>query len=475
MTRRREARAEQTLNDINMLQAKPSTAEVRGAWLVMGGLVLACLLTVPFASKQWVASTLLFAGAGIAAFAEITAGTILLSQALPLRHDAGLALGLGYLLGGAVIIVNLLFVRDVATRLWMFRLWHAVFVLGVLVYALLHARTGLPFKRSRFWARTRLALGGAGLFIVLLLLYLAFRPFPLPVIIHGVDFVTFSDVLVNGIELGVMLLAWFVLLTARNKTVLSVWMTVVACAVSIDIVLFVLGGRLFSVGLYISKLNNLIAATLIFGVILYRYVRIQKELFRHQAWLVRSNRRLARLASTDTLTGLPNRVALDQFMEHALARATRHETLLAVCVIDLDDFKPVNDRHGHEMGDRLLAAFSRRLSGVLRKEEYFARLGGDEFVLVLEDLRDIDHVPLAMKRITESLMEPFALSDQLSVTVSASIGVAVYPYVENGRDLMRVADQALYRSKRDKVGRDLNWAMHEVAGMPKPTAVSLLM
>lgn len=243
------------LNDINLLRARPTKGEVRATWVVMGLLSLGFLFTVPFAARAWPPSNLLYACAGIAAFAEIITGMLLLTQASLLRDYAGLALGVGYLLGGLVIAVNLLCVADVSTRLWLFRLWHGVFVLGVLLYALLQRHTLLP--RKRFRALARYVIGAIVPFIVLLVAYLLYRPFPLPDIIHGSNYVTVADLSVNGAQLVVVAAAWLILVTTPRKTVLSVWMSVVATAVAIDIVLFVLGGTLLSVGLYISKLNNL--------------------------------------------------------------------------------------------------------------------------------------------------------------------------------------------------------------------------
>lgn len=204
---------------------------------------------------------------------------------------------------------------------------------------------------------------------------------------------------------------------------MSVWMTVVATAVAIDIVLFVLGGRMFSAGLYLSKLNNMLAGTLMFGVILYHYVRIQRELMCSRIHLIRANRRLNRMALTDPLTGLPNRACLYPFLDHALGRARRDQALLAVCVIDLDDFKPVNDRYGHQVGDELLCALAKRLSGVLRAGEFLVRQGGDEFVLVLEGLPDQQALKPVMERLVGTLTMPFSLgtaSRSVSTPVSAS-------------------------------------------------------
>lgn len=419
----------------------------------MGFLLAGCIVTVPFATRQWPASNLIYAAAGIAAFAEVTTGLLLLRQATFLRQIAGLVLGLGYLLGGLLIVINLLATHTVATRLWLFRVWHGVFVLGVLGYAILLTRRNQRFSLIRFRWQIRIALAGGTAFLVLIMAYLIFRPFPLPAIIHHIDYATRPDVVVNGIEFLVIVTAWYLLLTARRKTVLSVWMTVVACAVAIDIILFVLGTTLFSAGLYVSKLNNFIAATLVFGVIFYRYIRLQGK-------LVEANRQLAQMALTDALTGLPNRTGLDQTLQQALGRANRSDTRLAVCVIDLDDFKSVNDQFGHDAGDRLLRSFAQRIAGVLRKGEHFARLGGDEFVLVFENLAREQDLARAMARITDTFRQPYVLAQDQSLTINASIGVALSCGETDATDLISVADRALYSSKRQKPNRTQSWTVH---------------
>lgn len=453
--------------DINLLDALPSIKERRFAWAFMALLLAGFLVAIPVSSLQWPASNLLFAGAGIATFVEIATGVLLLTQALILRNDAVLALSVGYLVGGLVIATNLLLVHDVATRLWLFRLWHTFFVLGVLIYALLSTRSSPMFVRRRFLARVKCWVGGGLLLIGLLVLYLVYRPFALPEIIHGTNYFTDANLWANGIQLVLISVAGWLLLRSPRRTVLSLWMAVVAAAVFIDIVLFVLGGKLFSAGLYVSKLNNLIAGTLIFWVIFYHYLRIQRELLRNRVWLLRTNRQLKRRALSDALTGLPNRACLDQYLQQALNRVPRRDdgSMLAVCVIDLDDFKPVNDRYGHEIGDRLLSALSRRLTSVLRKGEFLARLGGDEFVLVLEDLKHLDELQPIMARITAAMARPFPLSDEISLTMHTSIGVAVYPHAQTAEELMRKADQALYRSKDGKQVRNQIWTLHRVESL----------
>ncbi len=452
-------------NGINLLQAVPSRTETRVSRFVMVLLLFGFLAALPFAAVQWPASNLLYAGAGIATFAEITTGGLLITQAFLLRHDAGLVLGFGYLLGGLIVLIDLLLAHGTATRLWLFRLWHGVFVLSVLAYAILNVRGDAPINRSWFARRARWAAGGSGLALTAVLIYLAVRPFPLPPILHGTDFITLPDLLTNGVQLVVMIAACLLLLTTKRKTVLSIWMAAVALSTAIDIVLFVLGGKLFSVGLYVSKLNNLVSGTLIFGVIFYHAVRVQSE-------LLRANRRLTWMALSDTLTGLPNRCALLQKLPEAMARTRRDQRLLAVCMMDLDDFKSVNDAHGHVGGDQVLREIAHRLQGATRETDTVVRLSGDEFVLLLEGIERMDDLEQILERVHVAIMAPITLENGGRAQIQASLGLAFYPLAKGGATsdgLLRLADQALYRAKAHK-GRRTQWWI--LAGdVEKPEAV----
>jgi diguanylate cyclase (GGDEF)-like protein/PAS domain S-box-containing protein len=158
---------------------------------------------------------------------------------------------------------------------------------------------------------------------------------------------------------------------------------------------------------------------------------------------------LARIANYDILTNLPNRRLLTDRMEQAIARSRRKDRLLAVCYLDLDEFKPVNDLHGHEAGDKVLVDAAARMGEAIRAEDTAARLGGDEFVLLLADIESRDECESVLARVMSSLAMPFVLKENVSVTLSASIGVALFP--EGGEtpdELMRNADQAMYAAKR---------------------------
>lgn len=159
-----------------------------------------------------------------------------------------------------------------------------------------------------------------------------------------------------------------------------------------------------------------------------------------------AEKRLMRLALHDALTGLPNRASFEQRIESALARCRRSGKPLALILVDLDNFKPVNDTLGHEVGDRLLVAFAVGLRGALRESDLLARLGGDEFTIVAEDLKGAeDAVAIAAKTLA-SLSDPLDVGGR-TIRVSASIGIAVYREGDTPQTLMRRADQALYEAK----------------------------
>ena len=161
------------------------------------------------------------------------------------------------------------------------------------------------------------------------------------------------------------------------------------------------------------------------------------------------------LAYFDTLTGLPNRLLFKERAGQALIQAQRHDRKVAICLLDLDGFKRVNDTLGHESGDLLLISLSERLQRIVRSGT-FARLGGDEFTLLMTDVSRIDDLARISERILETVAEPFHLGTQ-EVIVTASIGVSIYP--DDGDDLetiLRNADTAMYHAK-DKGGNSYHF------------------
>lgn len=157
---------------------------------------------------------------------------------------------------------------------------------------------------------------------------------------------------------------------------------------------------------------------------------------------------LDRLAHYDALTGVPNRRMLLDRLAQAVERARRHGHWLAVCYLDLDDFKPINDRLGHAVGDQLLISMTERLQSVLRAHDTLARLGGDEFVLLLTDMAHPDEWRNIVERVLQTVQQPVQLATA-TAHVSASVGITVFPDDDSDGDtLLRHADQAMYQAKQ---------------------------
>ncbi len=178
-----------------------------------------------------------------------------------------------------------------------------------------------------------------------------------------------------------------------------------------------------------------------------RYVAVFSDISR----LKRQEQELQRLAHHDPLTGLPNRVLLTDRMAQARARGRRSGNFMAVAYLDLDAFKPINDRFGHAAGDELLVAIARRLTDSLRGGDTVARLGGDEFVLLLLDLGTVGDLEAALGRVLEVVAQPVDLITAAErVTVTASLGACPCEDCDADLDeLLRHADQAMYQAKRE--------------------------
>ena len=162
---------------------------------------------------------------------------------------------------------------------------------------------------------------------------------------------------------------------------------------------------------------------------------------------------LRRQAHFDELTGLPNRVKLTQILMEVLASTEREGSLLTVCFLDLDYFKPINDQFGHHVGDQLLIKLAERLSRALRTrasgDDVIARIGGDEFVLLLRTAT-IEESQQAVERMLRQVHQPFALEvSEAPIFITASIGATVYPLDQaDAETLLRHADHAMYGAKQ---------------------------
>lgn len=162
---------------------------------------------------------------------------------------------------------------------------------------------------------------------------------------------------------------------------------------------------------------------------------------------------IRQLAYYDTLTNLPNRRLLQDRLNQALSQAMRFKRSLAVMFLDLDHFKEINDRLGHDAGDELLKEVAARLTDCIRAGDTVSRQGGDEFVIVLAEIRDASDAPTVAEKIFQALETPVRLGDE-EVIVTTSIGISVYPVngTDHAQELLKKADSAMYAAK--KAGRN---------------------
>lgn len=153
------------------------------------------------------------------------------------------------------------------------------------------------------------------------------------------------------------------------------------------------------------------------------------------------------MAHYDPLTHLPNRTLFADRLLQAIAHSRRNKSLLAICFLDLDGFKPVNDQFGHEAGDQVLIEVAERIKNCLREEDSVSRHGGDEFALLLGDLNSVEECEQAIKRLHQCIIEPYFIKGQ-PITIGVSSGITLYPLDNADSDtLLRHADHAMYQAK----------------------------
>ncbi|MDE2430637.1 MAG: diguanylate cyclase, partial [Burkholderiales bacterium] len=169
--------------------------------------------------------------------------------------------------------------------------------------------------------------------------------------------------------------------------------------------------------------------------------------------------RLAHMAHHDVLTNLPNRILFFERVTQGLALAKRHQTLLALMFIDLDNFKPINDNFGHATGDLILQEVAKRMTACLRESDTVGRIGGDEFVALLLDVGSEESAVKLADKIRSALKQGYTIENQTHY-ISSSIGIAMYPeHGENDLELAKNADFAMYHAKAS--GRDIVKVFHK--------------
>jgi diguanylate cyclase (GGDEF)-like protein/PAS domain S-box-containing protein len=175
--------------------------------------------------------------------------------------------------------------------------------------------------------------------------------------------------------------------------------------------------------------------------------------FRDVGAALETSRQMSRLAQHDVLTGLPNRLLLHDRLTEAIALGHRHNKPLAVCFLDVDGFKGINDSVGHAAADEVLRSIAFRLTDALRQSDAVSRIGGDEFVILLSEIAHAEDTALVAKKLLQAIAGPHHVESQ-DIRVTASLGVSLYP--DHGQDadtLITHADAAMYHAKRAGPGQ----------------------
>jgi len=182
------------------------------------------------------------------------------------------------------------------------------------------------------------------------------------------------------------------------------------------------------------------------AIILLFFSYRQYQLRQHNIQLAEREKEIWNQANFDFLTGLPNRRLFQDRLAQKLAEAQRHKTAFALLLIDLDEFKEVNDTLGHDQGDKLLIKAADRIKSCLRRSDTLARLGGDEFVVILNDISNDGGIEVVAEKILQTLKLPFELKD--AAFISASVGITLCPKDSTDMvELLKNADQAMYSAK----------------------------
>lgn len=185
-----------------------------------------------------------------------------------------------------------------------------------------------------------------------------------------------------------------------------------------------------------------ILAIVVAAVLSVQFARVK----RLNTLLWDSRQELQKLAHFDALTGLANRNLLDDRLDRLILQAARTDTCVAVCMLDLDGFKPINDQWGHAVGDQVLVTVAKRISETVRVADTVARFGGDEFVILLNQIDSAHALPDLLQRVIASVAEPLPFADAASV--HASMGVSLLGVdARDAKTLLRHADEAMYRAK----------------------------
>jgi len=447
----------------------------RSAAALALALTLTAGLTLPVAHTPGPSSpAFLPAWALLAAAAAALTAYLFYGQFRGTRQPALAVLAGTYLYSSLTIVAYLLtfphvfaagglFGAGPQTAIWLWVCWHGGFPLGLLVYVGVERRYGhAPLSAwAAGVATTLLWLGIPALALIVALGAVAGQRL-LPVLIQGTHYTAlFSLASVVGLlTWGLCAVAGVALLLAtRGRTMAQLWLSLAALACGLDVALTIVAGSRYSVGWYMARVNSLIEASVVLCALLYEinalYARLAQQERTAQTMnqqLIAVNATLDKLAREDPLTGVPNRRMILEMVTTELARYRRSGAGFTLLMVDIDNFKLINDGHGHLAGDHVLRTVAQTLRRAIRGSDLIGRYGGEEFLILLAQTNEAgamcatDHVLGAVRR------EGVEIAGR-RVPVTVSMGTAVVQPDDQTIDaVVQRADAALYEAKR--AGKD---------------------
>jgi len=415
-------------------------------------LLVACLVILPISTHRLgVISPFMPSVLSIIMFSEwITSfllfGQFIVSGRLPLA-----ILGATSLYSGSIVLPHMLALpglfsptgwlhanSQTATWLWVF--WHAGFPIGLIVYQVLNCRR-VPMRQVRNPVQiTWIAVASVLLLVVSLTIVSIFGTNFLPKIIENGNYHLLITSRVGPVVLGLNLanVIFIFYRGFKSNSVIHLAIQVTAFTSLMDVSMTLYAGERYMIGWYTARVISLFAGTMVLLFLLQEIVRMYQVLVKQQT-------ELNDMAFHDALTGVYNRRFVTEALSESIANTT---AFTSVCMLDIDGFKQINDRYGHEAGDQVLVEIAKRIQSVVRDTDIVARLGGDEFILLLSSVHSLFEVENVAMRIVNTLQQPIVLRQDM-VTVSASVGIAVPSPEGDQRTLIRNADSALYQAKNN--------------------------
>ncbi|PLX66306.1 MAG: hypothetical protein C0602_11620 [Denitrovibrio sp.] len=342
----------------------------------------------------------------------------------------------GFLIGGIfiAIVLNLSEVRIDHIKIWLITI--LILVLGVAFVEYLFKKTTLTIDNAKKWVMVR---GSSGVAIASM---------------YGISPFLFqaNSTVVPAMFLFIVFSA-VIAIASTGYSIMPAYYIVLNCVIMVPLTIYFISksGDMYNVLTFTAILWQLFILKKAWRVskISIEAITLNEKLKDEVTHHLETKKELQRMATHDSLTGLPNRRLLNDLMEHELSRSLRYNGCFAVIFIDLDNFKMVNDTYGHNVGDKLLQKVASLLKSQTRESDIIARMGGDEFVIVYSDIKeDITEARTLSNRLLDVLKHPIELEGGLKVKAGISIGIALYP--NNGSNitqLLNAADDAMYRVK----------------------------